>query len=236
VLAANDSARRRFLREARAAAAVRHDHVVTIHAIEEHHGLPLLVLEYLADGSLEEWIARQGPLDVADVVRLGVQIASGLAAAHQRGIVHRDLKPANILLENGLERARITDFGIARAVGDVGVTSAGIVIGTPLYMSPEQAAAGLSTSGPEGEGEASERRRQSRCAPGGRRFRARRRWPCFAPSAKTRRRRSANFSPRRRPGWSMSSCACSKRTLLADTNRRRKSPRRSSMAKSPSRP
>jgi formylglycine-generating enzyme required for sulfatase activity/serine/threonine protein kinase len=138
-LALNAAARKRFLREAQAAAAVTHDHVVAIHAIEESKRLPLLVMEYVAGQSLQQKIDSTGPLAVKEIVRIGRQIAAGLAAAHEQGLIHRDIKPANILLENGVERVKITDFGLARAVGDVAVTQTGLLAGTPQYMSPEQA-------------------------------------------------------------------------------------------------
>jgi serine/threonine protein kinase len=138
-LASNPNARRRFYREGQAAAAVSHDHVVTIHAVDDHERLPYLVMEFVAGESLEECIRRTGPLPLESVLRMGRQAALGLAAAHEVGLVHRDMKPANILLENGIQRVRITDFGLARATDDVSMTQTGTVSGTPLYMSPEQA-------------------------------------------------------------------------------------------------
>jgi|GEM_PF-2200878 serine/threonine protein kinase len=138
-LASNPNARRRFFREGQAAAAVSHDHVVTIHAVEDSERLPYLVMEFVAGESLEECVRRTGPLSVESILRMGRQMALGLAAAHEVGLVHRDMKPANILLENGIQRVRITDFGLARAVDDVSITQSGVVSGTPLYMSPEQA-------------------------------------------------------------------------------------------------
>jgi serine/threonine protein kinase len=137
-LAGNVTARKRFLREAQAAAAVTHQHVVTIHAVDEDR-LPYLVMEFVQGQSLQEKIDREGPLGLKEVLRVGAQVAAGLAAAHAQGLIHRDIKPANILLENGVERVRITDFGLARAVDDVSVTRLGEVHGTPQYMSPEQA-------------------------------------------------------------------------------------------------
>jgi hypothetical protein len=138
-LASNATSRKRFVREARAAAAVSHDHVVTIHAVEEGHALPYLVMQYVAGESLQERLDRDGPLELREVLRIGMQAAAGLAAAHTQGIVHRDVKPANILLENGVERVKITDFGLARAAADASLTQSGVVAGTPHYMSPEQA-------------------------------------------------------------------------------------------------
>ena len=138
-LASNPNARKRFRREGQAAAAVSHDHVVTIHGVDEANGLPHLVMEYVSGQSLQDRIDQDGPLELKEILRIGMQAASGLAAAHAQGLVHRDIKPANILLENGVERVKITDFGLARAVDDVHITRQGVVAGTPEYMSPEQA-------------------------------------------------------------------------------------------------
>jgi serine/threonine-protein kinase len=138
-LAASGTARDRFLREARAAAAVAHDHVVTIHAVDEAKGLPYLVMQYIHGESLQQKLDRAGPLELKEILRIGVQAADGLAAAHAQGLIHRDIKPANILLENGVQRVKITDFGLARAVDDASVTQSGVIAGTPQYMSPEQA-------------------------------------------------------------------------------------------------
>jgi hypothetical protein len=139
-LAVSGMARQRFTREARAAAAVSHEHVVTIHAVEDGHRPPYLVMEFVAGVSLQQKLDREGPPGLKEIVRIGLQTAEGLAAAHRQGLVHRDIKPENILLENGVERVKLTDFGLARAVGDVRLTQWGVIAGTPLYMSPEQAA------------------------------------------------------------------------------------------------
>jgi len=138
-LASSGAARTRFEREAKAAAALLHPNVIAIHGVSSASVLPFLVMPYVRGGTLQQRIDSQGPLPVADILRLGVQIASGLAAAHKQGLVHRDIKPANILLENGVERVAITDFGLARAVDDASVTKTGVIAGTPQYMSPEQA-------------------------------------------------------------------------------------------------
>ncbi|MCH5377106.1 MAG: serine/threonine protein kinase, partial [Planctomycetes bacterium] len=138
-LAANPMAVKRFLREARAAAAVSHDHVVTIHAIEENNRPPFIVMEFVDGQSLQEKVDNSGGMALDEILRIGMQMARGLAAAHEQGLVHRDIKPANILLENGVERVKLTDFGLARAVDDVSVTQTGQIAGTPQFMSPEQA-------------------------------------------------------------------------------------------------
>jgi eukaryotic-like serine/threonine-protein kinase len=138
-LATSAAARSRFAREAKAAAAVVHDHVVAIHAVDSWNGLPYLVMPYVAGCSLQERVDRDGPLGVKEVLRIGMQTALGLTAAHAQGLVHRDVKPSNILLENGVERVKLTDFGLARAVDDASLTQSGVVAGTPQYMSPEQA-------------------------------------------------------------------------------------------------
>jgi hypothetical protein len=133
------AARLRFRREGRAAAAIRHENVVAVHGVEEVNGLPYLVMEYVHGVSLEQRLEQDGLLDLPEVLRIGTQIADGLAAAHKQGLVHRDVKPGNILLENGVERVKITDFGLARAIDDASLTQSGMIAGTPLYMAPEQA-------------------------------------------------------------------------------------------------
>lgn len=138
-LASSASARKRFIREGQAAAAVCHEHVVTIHAVEEAHGLPYLVMQFVGGVSLQDRLDANGPLELREILRIGMQTAEGLAAAHAQGLVHRDIKPSNILLENGVERVKITDFGLARAVDDASLTQTGVIAGTPQYMAPEQA-------------------------------------------------------------------------------------------------
>lgn len=138
-LADSGAARQRFAREARAAAAVVHPHVVPIHNVESEGELPYLVMQYVSGESLQERLDREGPLDLEQILRIGLQVADGLEAAHQQGLVHRDIKPSNILLEDRVERALITDFGLARAGDDASLTRTGFHPGTPHYMSPEQA-------------------------------------------------------------------------------------------------
>jgi WD40 repeat protein/tRNA A-37 threonylcarbamoyl transferase component Bud32 len=138
-LVSSATARKRFVREAKAAAAVKHENVVGIYHVADDGPVPYLVMECVSGVSLEAKLQQAGTLDLPAILRIGMQIASGLAAAHKQGLVHRDVKPGNILLENGVERVKITDFGLARAADDVAITRTGEVAGTPQYMSPEQA-------------------------------------------------------------------------------------------------
>ncbi len=129
----------RFAREARAGASIVHHNVVTVHAIDEADGVPYIVMEFVAGESLKKRLRRRGPMPLDQVARIGARIADGLAAAHARRVTHRDIKPANILLLEGTDEVRITDFGLARAEGADRLTRTGVVLGTPRYMSPEQA-------------------------------------------------------------------------------------------------
>jgi eukaryotic-like serine/threonine-protein kinase len=138
-LATTANARRRFLREARAMAAIRNDYVIDVYAVGETQGIPFLVMEFIAGSSLAHEIYLSGGLDLPKLVRVAYQTACGLAAAHAQGLIHRDIKPSNILLEHTLERIKITDFGLARAADDPGLTQLGTISGTPQFMAPEQA-------------------------------------------------------------------------------------------------
>ncbi len=138
-LSGSGAARKRFAREARAAAAVVHEHVVAIHNVETDGEAPFLVMQFVAGESLQQRLDREGPLDICEILRIGMQTAAGLAAAHAQGLVHRDVKPSNILLEMGIERTLLTDFGLARASDEASLTHTGHHPGTPQYMSPEQA-------------------------------------------------------------------------------------------------
>ncbi|MCU0721367.1 MAG: serine/threonine protein kinase, partial [Pirellula sp.] len=140
-LAASGAARKRFAREAKAVAAVVDDHVMAIHCVDEWHGVPYLVMTYSRGITLQNRLCDNGPLDVREILRVGMQTAKGLAAAHAQGIVHRDIKPANIFLDQNVERVQLMDFGLARAVDDASLTRTGVLAGTPQYMSPEQARA-----------------------------------------------------------------------------------------------
>lgn len=139
------TARQRFLREARAAAALKHDHVVTIYQVGEDQGIPFIAMEFLAGESLEQRLEREGALPPVEVIRIAREIALALAAAHERGMIHRDIKPGNIWLEGAQGRVKVLDFGLARTAGAAGnadeqqLTQAGTIIGTPAYMAPEQA-------------------------------------------------------------------------------------------------
>ena len=138
-LAGIGAARQRFGREAKAAAAIVHEHVVAIHNVESNHESPYLVMQYVAGESLQQRLDRVGSLELCEILRIAKQTAAGLAAAHSQGLVHRDVKPSNILLEEGIERALLTDFGLARAADDASLTHTGYHPGTPEFMSPEQA-------------------------------------------------------------------------------------------------
>ena len=136
----------RLTREASLLAAVNHPNIAVIHGLEEHNGTRFIVLELVDGQTLADRLCR-GPLAVAGALKLARQIAEALAAAHAHGVVHRDLKPANIMIAPG-DRVKVLDFGIAKATADSGDTEAtrtatdtvkGTVLGTPAYMSPEQA-------------------------------------------------------------------------------------------------
>jgi serine/threonine protein kinase/DNA-directed RNA polymerase subunit RPC12/RpoP len=138
-VAGSATARRRFTREAQAAAAVCHENIVPVYGVNEVGSLPYLVMQFVVGESLQDRLDRTGPLELAEIVRIGLQTAAGLTAAHAQGLIHRDIKPANLLLENDTGRVKITDFGLARMIDDVQLTQDGVVTGTPEYMAPEQA-------------------------------------------------------------------------------------------------
>jgi serine/threonine protein kinase len=128
----------RARREARIAARLQHPHAVAVYDVVDHEGRPCLVMEYVPSNSLAEVLADGTALTSTEVAEIGVQLASALVAAHEAGIVHRDVKPGNILMADG-GRAKLTDFGISRATGDVTLTATGEMLGTPTYTSPEVA-------------------------------------------------------------------------------------------------
>jgi formylglycine-generating enzyme required for sulfatase activity len=139
-MAAVPAARERFLREARAAAALKHPHVVTIFQVGEDRVAPFLAMEFLEGEPLDDRIRREGRLPLAEVLRIGRETALALAAAHSRGLVHRDIKPANLWLEGPTGHVKVLDFGLAWAPADQAhLTQAGMIVGTPAYMAPEQA-------------------------------------------------------------------------------------------------
>ena len=137
-LAAHATSRLRFVREAKAAAALQHDRIVAVYRVGEDRGVPFLAMPFLRGQSLEDRL-KAGPLPIDEVRRLGAEIAEGLAAIHERGLIHRDIKPGNVWLEGSAARVKILDFGLARAGGDATLTREGGIVGSPAFMSPEQA-------------------------------------------------------------------------------------------------
>jgi formylglycine-generating enzyme required for sulfatase activity/serine/threonine protein kinase len=138
----------RFLREARAAAQIEHDHIIPIYQVDEDRGVPYIAMPFLKGMSLEDWLRKKqkdvgSGVKLPEILKLGRQIARGLAAAHGRGLIHRDIKPANIWLDASAGgRVKILDFGLARlseAGGERNLTQSGAIMGTPAYMAPEQA-------------------------------------------------------------------------------------------------
>jgi serine/threonine-protein kinase len=139
-LAFNPDVRERFLREAQTSAQLAHPHIVPIYTVDEREGMVFFVMALVDGESLAERLKREQHLPVADTRRILADVADALAYAHERGVVHRDVKPDNIMLERSTGRAVVTDFGIARAAaGDSRLTVTGVAVGTPAYMSPEQA-------------------------------------------------------------------------------------------------
>jgi serine/threonine protein kinase len=141
-VAERSTAKERFLREARAMAAVEHPRVVIVHHVGEQGGVPYLVMPLMAGQSLAKRLRSAEPLPVPEAVRFARETADGLAAAHARGVIHRDIKPDNIWLEESAEgtHVRLLDFGLARDDGAEPLTQSGAIFGTPAYMAPEQAA------------------------------------------------------------------------------------------------
>lgn len=136
--AERDNMRQRAMREAKNAARFQHPNAIVVFDVAEHGGDPCLVMEYLNGPSLSAVLSEQGTLPVGQVARIGEQVAAALVAAHRAGIVHRDVKPGNILIDE-TGTAKITDFGISRAVSDMTLTQTGLIGGTPAYLAPELA-------------------------------------------------------------------------------------------------
>ncbi len=138
--AADEAAKERFLREGRAAAKIKHDNVVTIYEADVRQGVPYIAMEFLEGYPLNEYLKKKGSPTVPQILRIAAETAAGLAAAHKIGLVHRDIKPANLWLEAPDGRVKVLDFGLAKPVdAEVELTKSGAVVGTPAYMSPEQA-------------------------------------------------------------------------------------------------
>jgi hypothetical protein len=136
---ASGAARQRFLREAQAAAGMTNEHVVPIYHVGEDRGVPYLVMPFLAGETLEHRRHREERLPLAEVLRIGREVAVGLAAAHERGLIHRDIKPANLWLDADRGKIRILDFGLARIEEESSeLSQLGHALGTPAYMAPEQ--------------------------------------------------------------------------------------------------
>jgi eukaryotic-like serine/threonine-protein kinase len=136
----NRDAKERFLREARAAAQINHDNVVTVYEADERNGIPYITMQFLRGYPLDQFLKQKGPPPLAHVIRIAREAALGLSAAHELGLVHRDIKPANLWLEAPNGRVKVLDFGLAKPVGsEAELTKSGAVIGTPAYTSPEQA-------------------------------------------------------------------------------------------------
>jgi hypothetical protein len=129
-------------REARTAAGLSHPNFVQVHAVEERGDLVFFVMAFVDGETLGARVRRDGPLPASDVMRVTQEVAWALAHAHARGVIHRDVKPENVLIDRESNRAMVTDFGIAREVESADRTPSGPILGTPQYMSPEQATAG----------------------------------------------------------------------------------------------
>jgi eukaryotic-like serine/threonine-protein kinase len=139
-IASNRSAKDRFIREAQSTAGIEHDNIVQIYQVGEENGVPFIAMPFLKGESLKTRLERKGRLPQVEVVKIGIQVASGLAAAHAHNLIHRDIKPDNLWVDEKTGRVKILDFGLVRAsTEDAGLTQSGAVMGTPRYMAPEQA-------------------------------------------------------------------------------------------------
>jgi serine/threonine protein kinase len=139
-LGADSDGCQRFLREARMMASIKHDHLATVFEVRQETKVVFLAMELLEGEHLSAWLRRVGVAELPEILRVGRELATGLAAIHQHGLIHRDLKPANIWRESPSGRIKILDFGLARfSSDDIALTQPGMIVGTPAYMSPEQA-------------------------------------------------------------------------------------------------
>ncbi|MFD1722096.1 serine/threonine-protein kinase [Amnibacterium endophyticum] len=136
---AAELAEQRALREARITARLHHPNAVPVFDVVEHDGAPHIVMQYVPSEPLSAVLRREGALPVAEVARIGAEVAAALQAAHGLGIVHRDVKPANILIAQPGGVAMLTDFGISHAADDGAITATGLLSGTPAYLAPEVA-------------------------------------------------------------------------------------------------
>jgi serine/threonine protein kinase/curved DNA-binding protein CbpA len=131
--------RERTIREAKVAAKLKHPHIVTIHDVVDRPDMSFIVMEFIEGNTLAKLLRDQRRLSLEETARILGQTAGALDFAHQKGVVHRDIKPANIMIESGTDSVKVTDFGIAKSDAFTELTAAGSVLGTPNYMSPEQA-------------------------------------------------------------------------------------------------
>ncbi|PHS15421.1 MAG: hypothetical protein COA78_05010 [Blastopirellula sp.] len=141
LLATDNIAKNRFLKEAQAVATIDHENIVHINHVSEEDGIPVISMPYLKGKSLQTYLKQEQQLQPLEVARMGIQIARGLTAAHQKHLVHRDIKPGNIWIEEQTGLLKILDFGLVRTLDDRGseLTFSGYLVGTPAFMSPEQA-------------------------------------------------------------------------------------------------
>ena len=139
-LACDPAGDERFLREARLLASIKHEHIVTVYQVSQELPTVFLAMEWLRGQTLDDWIRAQGPPPVPEILRITREISCGLDVIHSNGLIHRDLKPNNIWVEEPRQHIKLLDFGLVRSVTDDGrLTGSGFVIGTPGFMSPEQA-------------------------------------------------------------------------------------------------
>ena len=136
---ATEDDRNRFLREARSVAQLRHEAIVPVHEVGEHEEVPYLVSDFVEGVTLADWLTAHR-LPFPGIAQLVAEVADALQYAHDQGVIHRDAKPSNIMLDNKEKKPHLMDFGLAkRDVGEITMTRDGEVLGTPAYMSPEQA-------------------------------------------------------------------------------------------------